>query len=307
MKILITGANGFLGSGLVRSAIQKNYDVMAISRDDNNIRHLLDRISFVKQTEDYLSYKTEILNFQPDAVIHFAWDGGNAYADVNSLKQFSVNIPMIVSLLSVFHNEKKKPFFIGLGSFSEYGNFTSSAHEYTKENPQTYYGLAKNQAKNITQMFCEKNDMDWCWVRPCYTYGENDVKTRVIPRVITSLLNNKTIELDDCSTIIDYLHVDDFSEGVLSLLECGKKIPDGVFNICSGREYVLKNLIDLIVQKIPEANPSLIKFNIKNLRDGFSKYHCGSNSKIKDVTGWSPSINIDEGLDKTITIMKGKS
>jgi nucleoside-diphosphate-sugar epimerase len=297
MRLFVTGANGFLGSNFIRSALKNSHNILGISRDSNNIQDFYNQISFIKQNENnYSSYRSEILKFCPDVVVHFAWHGGNSYSDTNSLSQFSVNLPMTASLLQIFENNQK-PYFIGLGSFSEYGNLISKALETQKDNPQSYYGLSKSHAKTMSKMFCNRNNMRWCWVRPCYIYGKGDVKTRIIPKVIDHLLTGKEILLDDCNTIIDYLHVKDFSDGVVSLAESHKA--NGVYNICSGSENSMRFLIEMIASKIPNSS-HLLKFGAIENRCEFNKYFCGSNAKIKETTNWFPQIEIEYGLQQTI-------
>jgi dTDP-D-glucose 4,6-dehydratase len=79
--------------------------------------------------------------------------------------------------------------------------------------------------------------------RPCYVYGPNDVKTRLIPTLINKFLNNEEITLDKCDKIIDYIYIDDFTEYVYNLIITQN---NGIFNICSGNQYELKDVINLI-------------------------------------------------------------
>jgi nucleoside-diphosphate-sugar epimerase len=298
MNLLITGANGFLGSNLIKIATMCGHQVLAISRNNDNIKSIVENVEFLKQTENgYSNHKSEIVKFKPDVVVHFAWHGGNNYSDVNSISQFSVNIPMTTSLLDVFDQERCKPFFVGIGSFSEYGNLTKMAWEYQQEFPETYYGLSKNHAKEITKMFCKKNNMRWSWIRPCYVYGEGDISTRLLPKVINSLLCNTEVSLDDCNTIIDYTHISDFSSGVLSVIESEKT--NGVYNICSSNEYNLRNLLQFVAENISKSE-KLLKFDHCQSRTGFNKYFCGSNHRIKNHTKWVPKISIYDGLKNLI-------
>ena len=257
MKILITGGNGFLGRNTTEYFLNKNYEVMVLSKNTNNIQHILNKIEFIKSEDvDYIKYTNQIIRFSPDVVIHFAWDGGNNNNNINDINQFYKNIPCSLSLLEIINKCTNKPKFIGVGSFAEYGNIISKAEESQTENPVTFYGLSKNIFKNISEMYCEQNLIEWAWIRPCYIYGFGDVSTRLIPSVINNLLQNKKISLDMCNKTIDYLHIYDFCSAISSIIDT--KI-NGIVNICSGIEYNLKDIINNIENKIQKNG--LIDYN----------------------------------------------
>lgn len=296
MRILITGANGFLGSNVLRALLKNGHDIFAISQNDEAIKDLFDKIQFYKNKEDnYFNLKQDILKFDPHVVLHFAWWGGNNYIDTNSTDQFNKNIPLTLSLLEIFKETKSKNRFIGVGSFSEYGIISNKATEDTPENPNSYYGLSKNIVKNISKMFCENNSISWSWIRPCYIYGPGDVKTRLMPSIISKLKNQTVIELNSCTTIVDYLHIDDFSEAINLLIQ---KQANGVYNICSGQEYTIKNIVTSIANEFDKENQLI--FNAKLDRIDFPKYICGSNNKLVNTIDWTPSIDIKNGISNMI-------
>jgi UDP-glucose 4-epimerase len=187
-----------------------------------------------------------------------------------------------------------KPFFMGFGSFAEYGPIYQPINELDNNNPLSYYGLSKKNCKSISQMFCNKNNIEWSWIRPCYIYGPNDVPTRLIPSTINNLLNGKDLLFDECNTIIDYLYIDDFCLAILSILNTRTT---GIINICSANEYKLKDIILLLQSKI--SSKSNISFDPKKNKNNLSKYIVGNNEKLKSI-GWNTTIELDEGLEKTI-------
>jgi nucleoside-diphosphate-sugar epimerase len=284
MNVLITGGNGFLGSHVVRTLLQKNYNILVISRKCNSLVDILDNIKFVQQKGGYAEHTKTIQEFQPNYILHFAWDGGNSYSDVNSLKQFSTNIPYGIELLEIVNSLSNKPIFMGVGSFAEYGIITQKAEETQNDNPETFYGMAKSTFKTISKKFCDDNNIAWCWIRPCYIYGTNDVSTRLIPSVIQKLLEGKDIHLDSCNVTIDYLHVNDFSSAILRILETKST---GIFNVCSGEEYRLRDVLRIL--------SSDIIFDTKLDRTSSSSYICGDNSNLKKI-GWTPNISLHDGL-----------
>ena len=147
----------------------------------------------------------------------------------------------------------------------------------------------------ISEVFCNNNNFDWTWIRPCYTYGKDDVNTRLIPKVIKSCLNNENLELDSCDSVVDYLYVEDFIRAVGSLIKNKKS---GVFNICSGEKYIIKDIVNKIKQICNSS--SQITFNSTKDRKNFSKYICGDNSKLINSINWKPEWSLEDGLEKTI-------
>ena len=296
-NILITGGNGFLGSHLINLFLKEEYNILVISRNNNNIDHHEDKIKFIKYTtESYKPYKDSIHDFNPNVVIHCAWDGGNNYNSIDNVNQFYNNIPQCISLLEIINSMSIKPFFIGFGSFAEYGPIYQPINELDNNNPLSYYGLSKKMCKDASQMFCNKNNIEWSWIRPCYIYGPNDVPTRLIPSTINNLLNGKDLLFDECNTIIDYLYIDDFCSAILAIID--KKMT-GIINICSGNEYKLKDIILLLQNKI--NSKSTINFDPNLNKQNVAKYIVGNNEKLKSI-GWLPSIELEEGLKHIINL-----
>jgi nucleoside-diphosphate-sugar epimerase len=294
-RVLITGANGFLGKNLVIHFLNKNYKILGISRNSNNLKNVLNKIEFIQAKENqYDSISSDIIRFQPDIVIHAGWDGGNNYKDTNTLDQFKSNIPTGISLLNIIKQLNKPPTFVGVGSFAEYGMLTSKARESQIERPLNFYGLSKYTFKEISRLFCQYNNIHWKWVRPCYIYGPGDIHTRVIPSTINNLIKKNPIKLDKCNVTLDYLYIDDFCNAVQAIVENNT---NGVYNICSGKEYRLKDILIFLNKQIDKNNK--ISYNDIS-RKLAPQYVCGSNTKLKKTTAWKPKIDLKTGLIKTI-------
>ena len=288
-RVLITGGNGFLGSNLARFFLKKKYTVGIISRSCSNINDLLESIQFIQHsTPGYKNLSEQIIKFSPTIVIHCAWDGGNAYKDVNSIVQHQ-NIPYGLELLEVLSSLPNKPIFVGIGSFAEYGAILESALETDQDKPTTLYGQSKSYFKNISQKVCEDSGMSWRWIRPCLIYGPGDVSTRLIPSLVQKQILSEDITLDSCNSTVDYLHVEDFCAGVLATIEH----LSGVVNLCSGNEYSVRTIVELIQKEI--SSKSTITFDSSKDRHLLSNRSCGNSNKIKS-TGWMPSIDLLQGI-----------
>jgi nucleoside-diphosphate-sugar epimerase len=302
VKILITGGNGFLGSNIIRRLVSENNNVYVFSNNINNIKDILDKIEFdCGHTKDIIKYKNKIINFEPEIIIHCGWSGGNNHVNVNDLEQVYENIEPGIAFINLINELPKKPKFIGFGSFSEYGQYNFPVNENTTENPINLYGLSKYTFKNYSKLLCDLYNINWTWIRPCYIYGPYDITSRLVPLVINKFLQNEDLILDDCNKVIDYLYIDDFVDYVIDIIT---KNSTGVYNICSGKEYHLKDLI-LKIKTLVDSKSSII-FDSNLNRKFTSNYICGDNTKIKQTTNIEPKVDLETGILKTINYYKNR-
>lgn len=296
MNVLITGGNGFLGSNTIRRFLSEGHNVYVVSRNTYNLSDLLDKIEYsFGKTSDIPDLINKISEFKPDVVLHMGWSGGNSHLDVNDVKQVEENIEPGVHFLRALNTLPKKPHFFGFGSFSEYGTYNTPISEDFLENPINLYGLSKYTFKNYSRMICKMYDMDWTWIRPCYIYGPYDVSTRVVPMLINKFLRNEDVILDECDKKLDYLYIDDFVTYVYNLVS-NKFL--GVYNICSGIEYNLRDVVTMIMALT--NTKSKVTFDPKLNRKFVSNYICGNNKKTVSSTKIFPKIDLESGLINTI-------
>jgi nucleoside-diphosphate-sugar epimerase len=300
MKVLITGGNGFLGSSIVRKLLHEGHDIYVFSNNKNNIEDILPKIKFQQSDNKHLcNYEQDIILFSPEVVIHCGWSGGNSYADINDIKQLYDNIEPSIKFLEVLSKLSKKPNFIGFGSFAEYGYHNKPISETFIEDPINLYGLSKLTFKKYSELLCKNYNIEWTWIRPCYVYGPNDVKTRLIPTLINKFLNNEDVVLDSCESIIDYLYIDDFVNYMHDLIITKST---GVYNLCSGNQYIIKDIVELIHTEVNNSNKVVYDPN-KN-RKSISSYICGDNKKIQNITKINNKTSLIEGIQKTINFYK---
>jgi nucleoside-diphosphate-sugar epimerase len=136
--------------------------------------------------------------------------------------------------------------------------------------------------------------------RPFNTYGPRQSARAIIPTIITQIVNGrKEIKLGDLTPTRDFNYVKDTCKGFIELSECEAAIGQEV-NICSNYEISMRDTLELIA-KIMKRNVKFIE-DTQRLRPENSEVFrlCGDNSKIKSLTGFTPSHNLEEGLHETI-------
>jgi len=296
MKIVLTGANGFIGSNLC-NYLSKKYQVLALSRNSNNL-DVNDNLKYFQYNlENIEDCEKEILQFDPDVVINCAWIGGNKFDDTCSMIQFE-NLQYGIKLLDIIKKSNTN-LFVSLGTAAEYGYYTQQVSENHIQNPYSLYGQTKKYFYDICKNICDLNKINFSWIIPFHVYGPNDVKTRIIPKVIDLSLKNEDFTLNSCDTLADYLYIDDFVQGVEQIIQHNVT---GKINLCSGKTYQIKDIVNFIVKNCNfESN---VYFDSTLDRQNFQKYFCGNNNKIVSMTDWKEKYTLEQGLINTIERFK---
>ncbi len=150
MKVLVTRANGYLGQGIVKHLLDLGIHVVAA---DFSIDHVDDRAD--KKACDLFSISSDPYHYfgEPDVLLHLAWrDGFVHYSDAH------INdLPKHYNFIKSFSESDVKQIAV-MGSMHEIGFFEGSIKENTECNPTTPYGISKNALRELTAMFCKKNN-----------------------------------------------------------------------------------------------------------------------------------------------------
>ena len=306
MQVLVTGADGFIGSHLTELLVKKGYKVRALSyyNSFNNWGWLeeidcLDEIEVITgDIRDPFFCKKLVKDI--DIVFHlaaliaipFSYTAPNLYVETNI--QGTLNL-----LQASLENNVKR--FIHTSTSEVYGTAKYvPIDESHPLQPQSPYSASKIGADSIALSFYYSFDLPVTIARPFNTYGPRQSARAVIPTIITQILNNeKQIKLGDVSPTRDFNYVIDTCEGFIALANSKKSIGE-VVNICSNYEISIKDTLELI-KKITKSEVEFI-VDKQRLRPKNSEVYrlFGDNSKIKQLTSWRPKYTIEKGLEKTI-------
>lgn len=311
-KVLVTGADGFIGSHLVEALIAKGCDVRAfVFYNSFNSWGWLDTIPFELQKEldvfaGDIRDPNGVRNAMEgcDVVFHlaaliaipFSYHSPDSYVDTNikgtlnvlqAARDLNVEKVLVTSTSEVYGTAQYAPI--------------DEKHPYQGQSP---YSATKIGADRIAESFYRSFETPVVIVRPFNTFGPRQSARAVIPTIITQLLSGKEIlELGDLTPTRDFNYVRDTVNGFIALAESDKAIGEEV-NIATGTEQtvgdVAKHLIALI-------NPSaVVKTDEERIRPEKSEVFrlIGDNKKIKEMTSWSPSYDLYKGLEETVAWFK---
>ncbi|MGX5690565.1 NAD-dependent 4,6-dehydratase LegB [Arcticibacter tournemirensis] len=311
-NIVVTGADGFIGSHLVEQLLDEGCNVKALAVYNSfNSWGWLDSLSKEKKAAiEIVSGDVRDPNGMrglikgADAVFHLAALIAIPYSYVAPDNYVDTNIKGTLNVLQAcrdFNIEK-----VLVTSTSEvYG--TALSVPIDEEHPrqgQSPYSATKIGADHMADSFYRSFDLPVAIVRPFNTYGPRQSARAVIPTIITQLLAGKTeIKLGSVSPTRDLVFVKDTVRGFAAIAKSDKTIGEEV-NIATQQEISIGALAEMLIDII---NPSarIITDEIR-LRPGKSEVErlLGSNAKIKRLTGWQPLYDLRRGLTETIDWFK---
>jgi NAD dependent epimerase/dehydratase len=311
-RILITGADGFIGSHLTERLLEEGCIVRAfVYYNSFNSWGWIDtfpaqtkkRIEiFAGDIRDPNGVRTAMKDV--DVVFHlaaliaipFSYHSPDSYIDTNV--KGTLNVVQAARDLSV-----KKVLVTSTSEVYGTALYVPIDEKHPKQ-PQSPYSASKIGADCIADSFYRSFDLPLTIVRPFNTYGPRQSARAVIPTIITQLLNGKTeIELGDIRPTRDLLYVRDTVNGFVEIAKSDKLAGHEV-NIATQSEISVGDLAqELITQINPQAK---IRYDEQRMRPEKSEVFrlFGSNEKIVSNTNWKPSYSLKQGLNETITWFK---
>ena len=308
LKVLITGADGFIGSHLTEALVKTGFDVRAfVCYNSFNSNGWLDTVSkdlimnidfFPGDIRDANGVREAMKGI--DVVFHlaaliaipFSYHSPDSYIDTN--------VKGTLNIIQAARDNKIKRVLVT--STSEvYGTaqFVPITELHPKQ-PQSPYSASKIGADAIADSFYRSFDLPITIVRPFNTFGPRQSARAVIPTIISQLLNGaQEIKLGDITPTRDLLFVKDTVNGFLKIAQCDELIGHEV-NIATQSEI---SVGDLAQQLINQINPSakIITDNIRLRPEKSEVFRLfGSNEKLKSFTDWSQKYTLAEGLNETI-------
>ena len=305
-KILVTGADGFIGSHLTEMLLEKGYDVRALScynsfndwgwlndipenpklevvsgdiRDSYFVKHIMDGVDTVFHLAALIA-------------IPYSYHAPGSYVDTNITGTLNV-------CQAARENKVEKVLITSTSEVYGTAQYVPIDEKHPKQ-PQSPYSATKIGADALAMSFYNAFELPVVIVRPFNTYGPRQSARAIIPTIISQIAGGKKkIMLGDLSPTRDFNYVEDTCKGFIELAQCDAAVGQEV-NIASNYEISMLDTLKLIAE-IMDSNVEFVQ-DPQRIRPKKSEVLrlWGDNSKIKSLTGFLPNYDIEAGLRKTV-------
>jgi len=306
MKILITGADGFIGSHLTEMLVAQGHEIIALSQynsfnnwgwlEDVNCKNKIKVLTGDIRDPHYCKHITKDV----DIIFHLAALIAIPYSYVAPDSYVDTNIKGTLNICQAA-KENGNIRVIHTSTSEVYG---TAQYVPIDENhpmqPQSPYSATKIAADAMAMSFFNAFELPVTIARPFNTYGPRQSARAVIPTIITQIASGmKEIKLGDVTPTRDFNYVDDTCRGFIALAECDESIGETV-NIGSNSEITIGDTLNLIKELMGSDVEFVIdKDRIRPSKSEVFRLWC-DNTKIKKLTGFESKVDIRQGLQQTI-------
>jgi dTDP-glucose 4,6-dehydratase len=307
VRILVTGAAGFIGSNFVHYWLERHpddsivaLDLLTYAGNRASLDDVEDRISFVQGDIADLETMEALLREQEiDLVVNFAAESHNSLAVVDPGRFFQTNVLGTQSLLEAARRAGGTRLH-HVSTCEVYGDLALDSDEsFTEDSPfrpRTPYNASKAGGDHAVRAYFETWGLPTTITNCSNNYGPFQFPEKVIPLFVTNALDDRPIPMyASTKNRREWLHVRDHCRAIELALEHGK--PGETYNVGSGVEASIEEIADRILELT--GKPESLKTIVPD-RPGHDRRYLLDASKIERELGWKPEIGFEDGLRETV-------
>jgi len=300
IHLLVVGGSGFIGRHLVRAAINEGYVVTVLSLHNvENDWEIEGAKYLVADISDYGELERVLARLSFSHVVNLGGYVNHSKYRAGGRAVFDVHFIGLQNLLRWLDWDTLES-FVQIGSSDEYGDAVSPQQENVRESPISPYSLGKMAAGQLLQMLNRTESFPAVILRLFLVYGPEQNDQRFLPQIISGCLNGDSFATSYGEQLRDFCYIDDVVRGILFALS-NSSVNGEVINIASGEPVHIKSVIEEVVNVIGDGSPLFGKVPYRDF-ENMSLY--ADVTKAKRLLSWEPCINLNEGLDRTISYYK---
>lgn len=296
VKVLLTGATGFIGSHLARLLISQGVQVTAVIKPFSERWRIADIVGSMRVLEcevgDRRHLEPLLRSDVPDVCIHLAWHGwsGPSLTATENLSSLAASLELLRVLADVGCRR-----FVGVGTCFEYDTSAGTLPETTPTRPRDLYGICKHSLYRAAEALSPIAGMHVAWARVFLVYGPFDDERRLVPSLALSLIRDEHARLTPGEQVRDVLHVEDAASAIWAI---ARSSYTGPVNVASGTPV---KVVDLARQLAGLAGrPDLLHVGALPYRAAEPPVLVADTTVLRTAIGWSPRYDLTTGLNETL-------
>lgn len=298
MRVFITGATGFIGRRVVGQIRAGGHDILACALEKDANESNTKYIQWLYgDLGDIESLTPAIRSFDPEVVIHLAWQGIPDYSETIS----RINLNNSIQLLDFIVEETNCKKIIVAGTCFEYGKNKGICKEFDSIQLTSFFSWAKYSLYQYLLLKCNQKEVELIWFRIFYAYGPGQRVGSLIPTVVRALKDGKAPDIRSPLNKNDFVYVEDIAKAFRLAIEM--KVEPGIYNLGYGVSrsvYDVCKIVEKYLLRSPEISDYILKNGSKEKNLDFSS---DMNKTIKGFD-WRPPTTLEEGIAKYIESLK---
>jgi len=298
MRVFITGATGFIGRHIVGQIRATGHDILEFTLEKDAIESNTKFIQWLYgDLGDIESLKPAIRSFNPEVVIHLAWQGIPDYSEVIS----RINLNNSIQLLDFIMEQTDCKKIIVSGSCFEYGKNKGVCKESDPVQLKSFFSWAKYSLYQYLLLKCNQKEVELIWFRIFYVYGPGQRDGSLVPTLIRALKDGKAPDIHSPLNKNDFVYVEDIARAFR--LAVDMKVETGIYNLGYGISrsvYDACKIVEKCLLRSQEISNYILKNGSKEKNIDFSS---DMNKTMKSFD-WRPRTTLEEGIAKYIESLK---
>ena len=307
VRLLVTGAAGFIGSNFVRYWVERYpddlvvaYDALTYAGNQANLDDVADRAPFVHgDIRDLDAAQRTLKDHAIDTIVNFAAESHNSLAIIDPTRFFSTNVLGTQTMLEAARRSDVTRFH-HISTCEVYGDMAlDDPGAFTEESPyrpRTPYNAAKAGGDHAVRAYFETFELPVTITNCSNNYGPFQFPEKVVPVFATRALDDQSIPMyKSTANRREWLHVLDHCSAIEAVLQRGRV--GETYHVGSGVEKTIEEIADTVLAAL--GKPSSLKTIVPD-RPGHDRRYLLDITKIRDELGWTPSISFEDGIETTV-------